>query len=541
MLARHQKWPPAPPSIRSLHFPAPMAGLNNVTGASSMTPADCIQLYNLVASEYGLRSRLGYQEWCTGLTGASDNLVRTVMPYKGSARSGSADKVFATTSSGIWDVTASSAAPSSVFSFASATAEAGYGISHAFVSAAGVWYQAYADETNGLHVYTESTQTWAAVAMGAGATQISGVDPASFRFITVFKGRVWALTADTGDLWYSSTGALFGAYTKFALGSKLRAGGSLVGAWNWTYDGGNGIDDALVVVSSGGDVLIYQGTDPASATSFSLRGVWYAGNLPYGRRIANNFGGELLLLTQVGILPLSKLVVGANVDDGMQYSTFRVGSLFNQLMASHSTEKGWAMVLAPEDNALVVTVPTGVAVATEQLVMSLANKAWSRYRDLPIYSAESFKGQLYFGTTDGRVCINTGYVDGVLLADPNAFTPVQWALLSSFQGGDGRQKKVEMIRATVLSGSGVPSFDIQAKYKYDFTELATVPLVAGVGGLWGTAIWGVSLWGGAYSTTQELRGSTGMGSEIAIAIRGTATSRTVFIGADVYYRAGGPL
>lgn len=584
-----------PATTQTVHVPAPMGGINAIQAAGMMGPGDCIHAYNVIASEYGLRTRLGSREWLTGLTGASDNLIRSVLSFKGSAKSGASDRIFVTTSRGIYNastsykkwvastayvigdivinddgkvytcdtdgVSASSGGPTGtstniadgttqwdytttikVLAFSTTTGNAGYGVAHAVVTSAGHFLM-YADEVNGLHVYTESTTTWAAVAMGGGGTEISGVDPADLVFVTVFKGRVWAIKDDTGDLYYSAAGSIYGAYTRFSLGQKLRSGGHLVGAWSWTYDGGAGMDDSLVVVSSGGSVLIYQGTDPASSTSFSLRGVWDAGGLPTGRKIATTFGGDLLLLTRMGILPLSKLVLGGNAGEGTQYSTFKIGPLFNQLMLSRTALQGWSMVLHPEDNALVVTVPEATATATTQLAMSLANKSWSRFRDLPIYSAETHNGKFYFGTTDGRVLINDGYVDGVLLSNPNTWTAIQYAVLGAFQNlGNGNQKQVMTIRANILSESGTPSFEVAAKYNYDFTELDPVTTQASTGGpVWDSAVWDTSVWGGDYSATQALRGTAGMGQAVAIAIRGAATSRTVVVGCDVSFRQGGPL
>ena len=39
---------------------------------------------------------------------------------------------------------------------------------------------------------------------------------------------------------------------------------------------------------------------------------------------------------------------------------------------------------------------------------------------------ESWEGDLYFGTSDGKVCKNSGYLDAVTLASPTAYTPIQW-------------------------------------------------------------------------------------------------------------------
>jgi hypothetical protein len=538
MLARSVRRPVAP-TIEEAYVPAPVGGLNTVSAGGLMPALDCPLLWNMVSAENGLRSRLGSREWCTEMHGVADDTVRTLMSFKGSTASGTKDRVFATTSSGIFDVTSSGASPSYVLAFATQTGNAGRGVAHAVVTAAG-HFLLYCDEVNGLHVYTESTDTWAAVAMGGGASQISGVDPATFRFAFVYKNRVCFAAADSQSLYYLDPAAIYGAATAFPLRGQFRNGGHLVGGWNWTYDGGNGVDDALVLVSSGGDVVIYVGSDVSSASTIALRGVWSVPGLPSGRDIASSYGGDLVLLTKAGLLPLSRLVAGSSLQDSETYATHKISNLFNQLMLSRSDLPGWSIRLNPEDNTLLVTVPTYENQPTEQLAMSVAAKSWSRYSDLPIYSSVVHAGKLYYGTVDGKVGIHDGYIDGVTLDDPNAYSAIQWRCLTAFRNlGNGRQKQVHSIRPTILSESSSPAYDVQAKYRYDMTELATVNSGPPASGDWDGGVWDTAVWGDGYSASQDIHGAVGMGVDVAIAIRGAATSRTVLVGFDVAFEQGG--
>lgn len=540
MAPRAARRRPVPATLEAAHIPAPVGGINSVAPGSAMPPLDCMQLFNLLGADNGLRTRSGSQEWCTGLTGAADNYVRSILPFTGSAANGASNKLFATTSTGIWDVTASSTTPTQVFAFATTSGKAGHGVSHAMVTSAG-HFLVYCDEENGLIVYTETAGTWAAVTMGAGASQIAGVDPVNLVFATVFKGRLWFVEKNTASLWYMGTGALYGTATKFALGTKLRAGGPLVGVWNWTIDGGSGVDDALVAISGGGDVVIYKGTDPSSSSTFGIQGVWYAGGLPSGRQIASNYGGDMLLMTRMGILPLSRLVVGGSIEAD-QYSTAKIAPIFNTLMASKAALTGWSMRMHPEDNALIVTVPTAEGQPTTQLAMSLATRGWGRYRDLDIYSAEVYGGQFYFGTVDGTVCINTGEIDGVTLASPDAYSAIEWACLTRFNNlGNARHKRVQLIRPTVLSSGEVPAFDAEARFKFDTNEIAAVTPTTPSSGSWGSGVWDDAEWAGDYVGSQKVHGGAGIGTDVAIAIRGSATSRTVLVGIDVMFDQGGVL
>lgn len=595
-------------TLESAVIPAPTGGINTMDAGPNMPPTDCIYAYNLLASEYGLRSRLGFREWCTGLTGSLDNTVRSVIAFAGNATSGTDDKLFATTDTGIWDVSASSATPTQVQAFASSANDAGRSYGTAMSTVAGR-FLVLCDEENGLHYYTATGASWAAGASGvtqlweasttyeignqvvlggnvyvcdtdgvsaasggptgtgtnivdgttrwdyvsAASTNVIGTsladqqaglsaDPSKFVFSTVFKNRLMFVERDTARVWFMPINSLYGTATSMDLGVRMRTGGSLVGLYNWSYDGGSGMDTLLVGISSAGDVVIYQGTDPSSATTWGLKGTWSVGGVPAGRRVATDYGGELLILSSLGVVPISKLVVGGATEDSRLYATAKIANLFSRLMQSRRTMDGWAVHIHPTDNALVVLVPSSSSTAdSEPLVMAMQTRGWSQYRDLPIFSADSWNGEFYFGTRDGRVCWNTDYVDEVLLSDPTSYANVEWSVLTAFRNlGNSRQKRIVQMRPTILSGGPYPTVQCTARYGYNFLEPSNPsanPL--SLSGLWDTGVWDSAIWGGEFSPYQPAQGGIGMGREAAVAVRGTAASRTTLVDIHVLFEQGG--
>lgn len=691
--------------MESATLAAPIGGLNTVDAGASMPLTDCIQLYNLIAAEYGLRSRLGYREVATGLgystrtawqaatvytagdvitshgylytcatggtstgtlwaastayvignqryngdklytcdtngtsdtsggplgvglnivdgttqwdytstggpstttTGITDGTavwdyfanatpVRSIIPFQGSASTGTYDRLFATDSTGIWDVTTPSETPSRVFVFDAATDLSGRGTSCVFVNSSGSHYLLYFDEENGYHAYDESTGRWnkvvnaattawvASTAYAYGdersnggntyicktagtsassggptgttseitdgtcvwdyAVPLTGVNPRNLVFGVIWQNRLWCVQRDTAKAWYGGVGAYTGTVTGFVFGGRFRAGGPLMGLYNWTIDGGSGVQNSLVAISQAGDVVIYQGTDPSSSATFGLKGVWSLGAIPVGRKVATDFGGDMLILTNTGIMPLSRLTMGNPVFDRSQYATQKIANLFNTLASTYGKTRGWSLRIHPEDNALIVTVPSaGADAATTQLTMSMATRGWSQYRDLPMTCNEVWQGKLYFGTADGRVCCNTDHMDDVRLASGFTPTPVQWAFLSAFTNlGSQRQKRVGTIAPSIISTTAGVSYDVAARWDYDLTELSTVTAGDPGTNVWDTAVWDTAIWGGPYQSSRRVRGATGMGVAVAIAMRGTAAARVSIAGVDVTYTQGGLL
>jgi len=217
--------------------------------------------------------------------------------------------------------------------------------------------------------------------------------------------------------------------------------------------------------------------------------------------------------------------------------------LFNRIMGSARTQAGWSVQLHPEDNSLIISLPVSNG-QYNQLAYSLTTKGWSQYRGLgQLLSMAPWGGKLYFGTADGKVCINTDYLDGVLLSDPDAFTPITCTGITRFSNlGTGSQKQVQLIRPTIISESGNASSQFEARYRYDLTEVVSAAgTPAAAGAVWDTALWDVALWGGAYATQQVPGGAAGMGPDVAIAWMIKCVSRTVLVGIDVAVTQGGML
>ena len=531
MIARSPQRRLQPSRQRMFHLPAPIGGMNSVSPGTDMPVSDCIYAYNLIGAEFGLRSRLGWREWCTELAGEQ---VRSLLPYTGSTKDGASNRLFACTASGIWDVSSSMVGPSRVVTFSVQDDDSGWGISTAFVNAAG-HFLAYTDEANGYYLYAESTATW--TAGGLPGNPITGVDPLRLSAVVPWKNRLWFVERDTANGWYLAIGAVTGPAVKFTFGQRFKAGGDLRILASWTFDGGSGIDDRLVAVSGGGDVVIYQGTDPASASTFGLQGVWFVGAVPSGRRLCTDFGGDLLLMSSIGIMPLSKLVTGNIVYDRSQYQTAKVANTFNQMQAATGQFRGWAMRLHPQDAALLVLAPVALNQPTQQLAMSLVTRGWSTYRDMPMgVCAEPWNGSLYFGTDDGRVCVNDGDVDGALLADPNAYSAIGWSLLTAFSNmGSPRIKRLHQIAVRTLSRGGSAPLSAEARYGFDLREAGTPEAVVPGSDAWGSAVWGSAVWGGDSQAMRRVFGAAGMAPEMALAVRGSATARTTIIGFDVAY------
>src|SRR5690625_4509872 len=142
---------------------------------------------------------------------------------------------------------------------------------------------------------------------------ITGVDTSDLIDGTVFKNRLYLVEKNSMSLWYLPVSSISGEAKDIPMGGIFRRGGHIVTVQPWTIDAGEGADDMLVVLSSNGEAAVFAGFDPEDASSWRLVGVFYIGR-PVGQRPCIKFGGDLLIICEDGVFPLSGALQSASVD-----------------------------------------------------------------------------------------------------------------------------------------------------------------------------------------------------------------------------------
>ena len=509
-------------------LPAPVYGIQANKSLMAMDPSECIYSYNMIPKEYGMEVRRGYYMFAD----IDDNSeIRTVMEYKDSAGT---IKVFAATINGIYDISAGGtiAAGSPAYAWPLSSGDAGFCSYHFFSNASGNWLLV-CDERNGYVKFDGTTWTL------GGITGPTNSD-ADLVFVMEFKERLWFVERGTGRAWYTAATALTGAATAFEFGSKFTKGGNLRALYNWTIDGGNGPDDYLVAVSDFGDVSAFAGINPSDVTSFSRVGNWSIGDLPAGRRVGSNFGGELVLLCAGGLISVTKLLRGGEIGDNTVYKTFNISRLIRNTLQLYRSLEGWHITLHPKENLLIVTSPEGTY--NLQFAMNLTTQAWGMLRDVPALCSTVSDDDLYIGDRSGNIWIQSGDSDAADVNGDNG-TEIEWSLLTSYQnyGSPGQNKRMQFIRPLFLT-SGVPGYTVQARYDFDLEELfSAVSNPTLEGSLWGVGEWDVAVWGGDLQVELSLDGAFGMGRHMAVALKGRSVAQTQYVGADVMWDDGGLL
>lgn len=448
---------------RPTSVPAPYDGWNARGNLTNMKPTEAIQLDNIFPGIQNVSLRNGCINWKTS---APAN-IHSLLPYMGLTTK----KLFAATNANIYDVTSSGAFGGSVQACTN-----GYWKSIMMATAGGNFLFAL----NGV----DSALTFDGAAWANPA--ITGVTSANLIYPTVHKKRIWAIEKNTMNIWYLPVESIAGAMVKFPVGALFKKGGNVIALGSFTVDSGTGSDDLFVIVSSNGEVAIYQGTDPASSASWALVGV-YEVSKPIGDRPLLDYGGDLLLLTATGLLPLSKLQQSTILDKSDTIS-FNIDGAFLDAADNYSANIGWQMITHKSANALLVNIPVQTDALAYQFVMNTTTKRWCRFTGWNAACWADFDGALYFagGTKVSKAWTGTN----------DAGAPITGLCMQAYSRlGLGVQKEVSLVRPNFgFTGNAQLIMALDSDYKTFSGQTQFTYTPSGVGGIWDTSLWDATIW-----------------------------------------------
>jgi hypothetical protein len=505
----------------------------------------CLYSYNLLPAEQGMTVREGYREHQIGVNAGINAGVHTLIPFNSAQDGDSGNKIFAVNNEGIWDVTVYNTTPSLMVTFADQQDDAGYGTYVHFVNQAENDVLFYADNINGLYSYDAGTETW------ANTSILTGIDEADVKFVMQHKNNVWFAVKNSTVGYYLPALASSGTVSEQYFGDKFNQGGTLAGLFSWSIDGGDGVDDILVVVSQAGDVILYTGSGPTQ-TDWGMKGVYFIGQIPNTPRFGSEQGGELRLLSAFGLTSMNDLLQGVDTsvlsaESNTSGIAYRIASIIRQTMKTKINLRGWGVALIPSEGGLLINTPTLVGQDPIQFFYNSAVRGWGFWRGVPMLCFAEFGNSVIFGTEDGRIMIMDAPRDDVKITPPDTGEngdDIQFSILTSYSplSVAGAYKQVKLIRPDFIS-SLPPAYSNQARYDFDLSEAIDFQLNTPqefAGGIWDSSSWDAGIWASDEGVSfPTIGGGWGHGRYVAIATRGSCRAKTKLLGWDVIYTTGG--
>ena len=539
---------------------APIGGWNARDSVASMPPTDAVTLNNFYPTPTDVQLRKGFSKYSIGITGQ----VNSLMNYAGA----NSQKLFAAAGTSIYNAdtatatvahaitndklqhinistvggsfmvacngtdatcvydgtswfniaSTSTAQTISSITYVTTTATLTTAIAHGLltgnkVTIAGASPAAY----NGTYTITVTGATTFTYTMasnpGANATTvgsytvlyaITGVNSNKFISVNLFKNRLFFTEKDSLRIWYLPVDQIAGVASELDFGSVAGSGGFLQAMGTWTLDAGQGADDYAVFITNMGEVIVYNGTDPDTAADWALKGVWQLGYV-FARRCFYKWSGDLLLLTQDGLVPLAAALQSSRLDPRVNITD----KIFFEISLEadlYSNEFGWQVIYYAKPNMLIINIPNPNGV--EQYVMHTISKAWASFTGINAKCFELHNDDMYFG--------GNGYVGKFwdTNADDGAQISATCQQAYSYFDTPGQQKRFTLVRPTFLVDVGAPGVfagintDFQTQNNLGQVSFVPTPSTTA---LWDAATWDNDVFAGNLVISRNWQGVTGLG------------------------------
>ena len=471
--------------------PAPIGGWNVRDPLPMMEPSYAPILDNVFCLPSELQVRKGWTEWVT-----FEGICKTIMNY--SAASGDDMLLAAVDNSGdctIYNINDQDTPVAVVEDLTSAE------FKHCQYATPGGSFAYYVNGADNAVLFDGTT--WYSVDNTSSPYAITG--PASTDFIDVIshKRRLWFVPKNSLKVWYLPTDQIAGAAQSFDFSPIFTRGGKIVKIDAWSLDAGQGLDDYFVVFTSEGEVAVYTGTDPATASTWSLQGVFYIGT-PTGSGRTCKYGGDLLIVNKDGIAQMSKSLMSSRVSTWLQL-TDKIQPQIAKDTTDYKTNQGWDLLLYPPQNMLLLNVPVSTT-ESYQYVMNTISGAWARWTGIPARTWFYSNELLYWG--------GNGVVGIAWNGQNDNGSNIIANILPAYQNlGASSQLKRWTLGRLIVGTTGPTSYG--AKIELDFNtipDIVNLPIeLESPYGLYGTAKYGESIYGGSVTVRRKWQNLSGMG------------------------------
>ena len=507
--------------------PPPTGGLNLRDPISEMSPLDAIVLDNFIARQQGVEMRKGNKVHTDAPEGLTE--YKSVFSYNGADTGDS--KLFAAYDGDIYDVTEE---PPVVSQAATGSTD-------------DQWWTTQYSTTSGTYLLCVSPSAgyWTYNPDGTWTNRTSACTglPTNVRTVAVWKERVWFTAEGDSDVYYlDAVNAIQGAAVALPMGSVLRNGGSVSALANWTIDSGFSVDDFLIVIGTEGDIGVWSGTDPTSADTFGLKGVWYIGPVPRYGVYFTPFGGDIMILSQQGLIPLSKIVAGQYNEaaaNAMPASKIQP-ALINALTLLKNVPS-WNVMMVPKESILIIKLPVNTYGQYQQFVMNTITGSWSTFSNMNMVSAALMDGQLYYSDNNGQIIKGLfGQFDDSDINGENG-QAIEADVQASFNAYNtpAQLKKFQMARPIFIAPSA-PSVKLQLNTQYALNNVTGAPAFTDPSsGIWDASNWNQAYFSGSANTYQAWVGVFGLGYYGSLRMKVKGLPGTILTSTHVMSEMGG--
>lgn len=511
-----EKIPFTAPQVQTKVIPSPTDGWDAISPLASMDPKRAPILNNWIPRPGWVELRQGYFPWVPKLP--SGLPVETLMTY----RALGSESFFAASGSVIYNISTQNSYTSVQTGLNSARWQ--------YVNFTPALAATVIQLVNGvdqLRMYNGTT--WSTPTITGLPNSLT---TAAITNIHAQKRRLWYVLGNGSGggstvCAFMPTDAITGAIAgTLDLGALWDKGGYLQSISDWTIDGGNGPQDYMIFLSNRGQASIYSGTDPTSATAWSLVGTFDL-SPPISARCCTKLGSDVGMITQQGVIPISQALPFDPSSERSVAITARIQNAMAQAAANGLNLFGWQLITFAPQQLVILNVPQVENVTQVQYVMNALTGAWCQFTGWSANCFEIFDNTLYFGG-------NAGQVNQCFVGNSDYINSIQADMQCAYNYFDapGNIKRVMMVQPFITAAQTIsPSLSIDS----DFTvQTQTSPFqILDSGSIWDNSEWDSAVWFGSTTKTTNWISTEAVGHALAIHMTLNVSSNNV-LGAGLF-------
>jgi hypothetical protein len=467
--------------LQTVTIPAPTRGLILNENESYMQPGGALVLDNWIPTMKGIKLRGGTKTWAVL---SETTPVISMFTFI----SGTQQRLYAGNATKLYDVTATT--PVMIKSGQTS----GNYVASQLANQAGD-HMLVANDAGDYLLHFDGT-TWTTL----NASQIN-TDPAitppptcaaghNLTYVWKYRGRYFFIEGGTMNAWYLPTNAFQGRILQIPLAGAATKGGKLLCGFTWSIDAGDGIDDKCVFMTDQGELLIFTGSDPSTVANWRQEGR-YATSTPLGMNCYQPIGGDVLIATVDGIIPISASIT----KDTSQLELAAITRAIKPMWRDEVNAKRalpWTMCKWDEVGVLFTTYPGGTPGNYTTGAVNIATGAWARVTGWDAMCFGRMRADMFFGTQAGKIiqAERTGTDDG---------SPYVASMVGGWEMFSSQSATIvwRQARASFRARSGEP-FQPQLSATTDYVIVIPTPPSAatdpGPLDVWDQGLWGPSAW-----------------------------------------------
>lgn len=354
--------------------------------------------------------------------------------------------------------------------------------------------------------------------------QVSGFDTSLAKDIQVYANRIWLVEKNSFRVWYLPLNSIGGTASKIDFSSLFILGGSLAGMVTWQIASELSVASYAAFISTTGEVLLYEGSDPSNALTWQKTGQFRIGR-PIGQRFYERQGNDTVLITTDGLIPMSKAAI-TNRQASSDAISYKITQLINNDQQLYANNFGWQVILYPAGNRLFVNVPKSSTSQNVQYVMNTITNKWCRYVNVGAKCWAVFNDKLYFGgaagSTFGVYQAETGNDDNGTAISATVTTAY------SYFGAVGVNKMFTAVRPIITAnGTFAPSIGVVLDFQGGTPSSTPQLSTASSTPVWNTSPWNTTPWGSVYITNRNWEWIGGVGFSAAMVMQSQTKGMSV--------------